>query len=403
MDILAPRIGRFKPSASTEASALANELRAAGRDIVDFSIGEPDFATPDNIKAAAIAAMDNDETHYTNTNGTLDLRVAICGKLLRENGLDFTPDEIVASSGAKHSMLNIFLATVSQGNEVIVPSPYWISYPNQVKLAGGTPVIIDCTAKTGFKLTPDLLRQVITPASRWLVINSPNNPSGAIYSRAELRALADVLAKHPDIWVLTDEIYEHFVFDGAEHVSILQAAPELRPRTVIVNGVSKGYAMTGWRIGYLAAPAVLAKAITKLQSQCTSCPPSISQAAAIEALTGPQDSVRDFREILQTRREVIANLLGKATGLKVNLPDGAMYLFVDCSACIGLKTPGGVVLESDIEFSKYLLEHVGVNVVPGAAYGMSGQFRLSFATSIKILNDGGSRIQKACADLMAIS
>jgi aspartate aminotransferase len=399
MGLLAPRMTRFKPSASTEASARARELRAAGRDIVDFSIGEPDFATPDNIKSAANRAMDNDETHYTNTNGTAAVREAVCHKFRTENKLDYSTDEVMVSSGAKHMMFNAFMCTVSQGDEVIVPSPYWISYPNQVELAGGTPVIVDCGANTGFKLTPDALKEAFTDRTKWIVFNSPNNPTGAVYTRPELRALADVLLDHPDVWVMSDEIYEHFLYDDSEHVSILEVEPKLRDRSLIVNGVSKTYAMTGWRIGYAAGPAPLIKAMTKLQSQSTSCPSSVSQAATVEALLGPQQSIRDHMDILQERRDLIAGILHNGEGLRVERPRGAMYLFVDCAGCLGKTTPAGTTIENDLDFAKYLLNHVGVNVVPGAAYGIVNYFRLSFATSTEILQDGGERILRACRDL----
>ena len=399
MEILAPRMKRFKPSASTEASARARALREAGRDIIDFSIGEPDFATPDNIKAAVSVAMDNDETHYTNTNGTVAVRKAVQLKFERENNLSFSLDEVMVSSGAKHTMFNAFMCTVSAIDEGIVPSPYWISYPNQVELAGGTPVIVDCTRDTGFKLTADSLKAAISSKTKWLVLNSPNNPTGAIYSRQELRHLADVLLEHPAVWVMSDEIYEHFLYDDAEHVSILEVEPALKDRTLLVNGVSKAYAMTGWRIGYVAGPAPLIKAMTKLQSQSTSCPSSISQAATVEALTGSQQSISESMSILQDRRNVIAGILTEKSKLSIDVPAGAMYLFCNCESYYEMETPEGKTIASDVDFTEYLLSHAGVNVVPGAAYGISGYFRLSFATSTEILNEGGRRIVQACSDL----
>ena len=399
MTSLAPRMTRFKPSASTEASAKARALIAAGHDIVDLSIGEPDFATPDNVKQAVVQAMHNNETHYTNTGGTSAVIEAARKKFRRDNALEFTVDEVMVSSGAKHTMFNAFMCTVSKGDEVIVPSPFWISYPNQVELAGGKPVILECGAAANYKLSAEVLKPAITEKTRWLVLNTPNNPTGAVYTQQELRAIADVLLDHPRVMVMSDEIYEHFLYDGAEHISILQVEPALKDRTVIVNGVSKAYAMTGWRIGCVAGPNDLIKAMAKLQSQSTSCPSSISQAAAVEALAGPQDAVSDMMAQMGRRRDLILELLRPINGLAIAPPDGAMYLFCNVETLLGRKTPNGNAIENDLDFVGYLLADAGVNVIPGIAYGAPGHFRLSFATSDENLKEAGQRISEACRAL----
>jgi len=396
MDILAPRMTRFKPSASTETASLARALRAEGREIVDFSIGEPDFETPENVKAAVRRAMDLNETHYTNTGGTAPLVEAIREKFLRENNLSFEADEIVVSAGAKHTMFNAFMCTVTDGDEIIVPVPYWISYPNQVLIAGGVPVLVNCSDENGFILQAEDLEAAITDKTKWVVLNSPGNPTGVIYQREDLRRIADVLLRYPDIWIMTDEIYEHFLYDGARHVSILEIEPSLKKRTVVVNGVSKAYAMTGWRIGYAGAPKQLVKAMVKFQSQSTSCPSSISQAAAVEALTGPQDVVQEQLAIMQDRRNAVFEGLNQVEGLIVKKPQGAMYLFCDCRGLFGRRTPNDKKICSDQDVAAHLLDSQGVSVVPGVAYGLDGYFRLSFATSIEVLDEGTRRIRDAC-------
>jgi aspartate aminotransferase len=400
MELLAPRMRRFQPSASTEASARARALKAAGHDIIDFSIGEPDFATPDHVKQAVVEAMGRDETHYTNTGGTVELLDAVREKFRRDNDLVFSRDEVMASSGAKQTMFNAFICTVSSGDEVIVPTPYWISYPNQVELAGGTPVVIECDASSGFKLQADALREAVTDRTKWVVLNSPNNPTGAVYSREELRAIADVLLQHQNVLIMSDEIYECFLYGDARHYSILQVEPALKDRTVIVNGVSKAYAMTGWRIGCVAGPAALIKAMIKLQSQSTSCPSSISQAAAAAAFAGPQDAVAGMMEIMGKRRNIILGILREVNGLAIAPPDGAMYLFCNCETFFGRKLADGKTIQSDLDFCEYLLTHAGVNTTPGAAYGAPGYFRLSFATSTELLEKGGRRIAAACKALL---
>ena len=396
MSLLAPRITRIRPSASTVAAARERALIAAGRDIVDFSIGEPDFPTPENVKQAAARAMANDETHYTATGGTPAVVSAVREKFLRDNELEYASDEVMVSSGAKHAMFNAFMCTVSEGDEVIIPAPFWISYPNQVKLAGGNPIIVECNRRNRFKLSPDALKDAITGKTKWVVLNSPNNPTGAVYTEAELRAIADVLTTCPSIQIMSDEIYEHFLYDDAKHVSILQVAPELKGRTIIVNGVSKAYAMTGWRIGCVGGPSSLIKAMAKFQSQSTSCPSSISQAAAAEAFSGSQSAVVEMKKVMQYRRNLILGILSQAQELSITPPAGAMYLFCNCESFYGSMATDDLVIRSDADFVEYLLNSAGVNTVPGSAYGAPGHFRLSFATSEAQLVKGGQRITMAC-------
>lgn len=396
MSLLAPRITRIRPSASTEAAARDRALIAAGHDIVDFSIGEPDFPTPDNVKRAAAMAIANNETHYTDTGGTPEVVAAVRKKFKRDNKLDFASDEVMVSSGAKHTMFNAFMCTVSRGDEVIIPAPFWISYPNQVKLAGGNPVVVECRRTDGYKLHPCALKDAITGKTKWVVLNSPNNPTGAVYSWQELRAIADVLVDYPGIHIMSDEIYEHFLYDAAEHVSILQVAPELKDRTIIVNGVSKAYAMTGWRIGCVGGSPTLIKAMTKLQSQSTSCPSSVSQAAAAEAFSGTQSTVADMMKVMQCRRDLIFGILSRVQGLSIVQPAGAMYLFCNCEAFYGRNTADNKVIRSDPDLVEHLLTSARVNTIPGEAYGAPGHFRLSFATSDAQLREGGKRIKLAC-------
>jgi len=398
--ILAPRMFQFKPSASTEASARARAMIASGHDIVDLSIGEPDFPTPKNIKDAALLAIKNDETHYTNTGGTPAVIEAVRLKFKRDNQLEFLPDEVMVSVGAKHIMFNAFLCTLSKSDEVIIPSPYWISYPNQVELAGGIPVIVECQARQGYKLQADELKRAITSKTRWVVLNTPNNPTGAVYSWHELREIANVLLEYPEVLILSDEIYEHLLYDEAKHISILQIEPKLKDQTVIVNGVSKAYAMTGWRIGCAAAHKDLIKAMSKLQSQSTSCPSSISQAAAAEAFSGPQSAVSDMMKKMQRRRDLILDILCPINKLGIAPPKGAMYLFCDIRAFFGGQTRNGQIIKDDVDFVEYLLSEACVNVIPGVAYGAPGHFRLSFAISNGLLEKAGYRISKACEALM---
>ena len=396
---LAPRMGRFKASESTEAGARARQLRADGHHVVDFSIGEPDFPIPGNVKAAIAKALDADETHYTNTGGTPALLDAVRGKFARENGLSYSREEVMVSAGAKQVMSNAFMATVAAGDEVVVLRPYWISYPNQVSIAGGTPVFVDCGAD--FRCPPAAIARAITPRTRWLVLNSPNNPSGIVLSREDLRAIADVVLEHPALMVMSDEIYEHLLYGKAEHHSIAAVEPRLKERTLVVNGVSKAYAMTGLRIGYAGGPAALIKQMVKLQSQTTSCASSLSQAAAVEALNGTQAVVAERRRTMEQRRDRLVARLSRVQELRVRAPDGAMYLFCDCRSLLGRSTPGGKTLTTDAEFTRYLLDDFKVVVVQGGAYGQSGFFRISFATSIDNIEEGCDRIAAACASLHA--
>lgn len=395
----APRMDRFKPSASTVASARARALRAEGRDIISLSIGEPDFPTPVNIKEAAMRAMDRDETHYTNVGGTAELVDAIRAKFKRDNDLDYGPDQVMASAGGKQVLFNAFVTTVSAGDEVIVPAPYWISYPSQVLLAGGTPVFVPCPENNGFKLRPEDLEAAITERTKWVVLNSPSNPSGAVYSPDELQALADVLLVHADVWVLTDDIYEHLIYDGRAFATPAQVEPALFERTLTVNGVSKAYSMTGWRLGFAGGPAPLIKTMTKLQSQTTSCPSTVGQAAAVEALTGPQDVLAERRGIMQCRRDAIFSVLDGIDGLSCQRPEGAMYIYVSCRGVLGKRTPSGTVIETDQDFTLYLLDAADVAVVQGDAYGLSPYVRVSFAVDADVLEEAGRRIARAVAAL----
>ncbi|QET06161.1 pyridoxal phosphate-dependent aminotransferase [Cupriavidus pauculus] len=400
MPNLAARIRRIKPSPSSMAGQRARELRETGRDIVGLTSGEPDFDTPANVTEAVIRAMAASKTKYTDVGGTPDLKLAIRDKFLRDNGLDYKPSELIVGTGAKQIIFNALMCTVEAGDEVIVPSPYWVSYPDIVLLAGGTPVIVPCPAGCGFKLQPEDLDRAITPRTKWVILNAPNNPSGAIYTREEMRALADVLMRHPHVWVLSDDIYEHLIFDGREFCTPAQVEPALKNRTLTLNGVSKAYAMTGWRIGYAGAPAGLVKAMVKLQSQSTSNPSSISQAAAMEALNGPQDFMAPRRAIFQERRDKVVGWLNDIPGIRCHRPEGAFYAFPSCAALLGKKTPDGKVLETDEDFILYLLDAVNVAVLHGAAYGVSPFFRISYATSIEVLDEGCQRLRRACEMLV---
>jgi aspartate aminotransferase len=396
---LSERVTRLKPSASIAAKAVVNELRAQGRSIVDFTIGEPDLDTPPHIVEAAIAAMRAGDTHYTPTNGTPALRKAIAAKLKRENGLDFDAADIVVGVGAKQLIFEAFAATLDDGDEVIVPAPYWVSYPDIVALNGGKPVIVPCSREAEFKLTAPVLEAAITPRTRWLILCAPSNPTGAVYSRAELAALAAVLLRHPHVAVLTDDIYEHLVYDGAAAESLLAVEPALAGRVLLVNGLSKAYAMTGWRIGYAAGPSEVIGAIVKLLGQSTTCASSISQAAAVAALDGDQTPVREMVALYQRRRDVMHEALSAIPGITCLRPAGAFYIYPDVCGLIGRRTPDGAVIESDTDLSLYLLRSVGVAVMDGSAYGMSPCLRLSFATSQETIVEGCALIREACAAL----
>ncbi|WP_022696423.1 pyridoxal phosphate-dependent aminotransferase [Euryhalocaulis caribicus] len=390
---------RVQPSATLAVTNKAREMRAAGHDVIGLGAGEPDFDTPDNIKDAAIEAIRRGETKYTNTDGIIELKRAIAQKFRRENDLEYGNEQISVSPGGKAVIWNAFLATLNPGDEVIVPAPYWVSYPEMARLAGGKPVIVSAGIEAGFKIKPEQLEKAITKKTRWVVINSPSNPTGAAYTRDELKALGDVLAKAPHVWVMTDDMYEHIVYDNFTFASLAAACPDIYERTLTINGVSKAYSMTGWRIGYAGGPADLIKAMGKALSQTTSNAASISQWAAVEALTGPQDFIPERAAIFQERRDLVVNGLNDADGLACLKPEGAFYAFPDCSSALGKKAPNGDVLEDDIEFCAALLDIEKVAAVPGAAFGAPGHFRVSYATSTEVLTEALARIKRFCAAL----
>jgi aspartate aminotransferase len=397
---IASRIQRIKPSPSSTAAQIARDLKAQGRDIISLTTGEPDFDTPEHICRAAAEAMDRGETRYTTTDGTPALKRAVQAKFSKENGLDYELDEIVVSSGGKHVVFNALMATLEEGDEVIVPAPYWVSYPDIALLAGARPVVVQCPETTGFKMTPEALADAITPKTRWLVLNSPSNPSGAAYTADELMALASVLVEHSQVAVLSDDIYEHILFDGRSHATIAKVAPELAGRTLTLNGVSKAYAMTGWRIGFAGGPKPLMRAMSKLQSQSTSNPSSISQAAAVAALEGPQDLVRERANAFERRRGIVLKLLNAIDGLHCAKPEGAFYVYPNCSGLIGRTRPDtGARLTSDDDVVRYLLERAEVATIAGSAYGLSPHFRISIASDEETLRAACLRIANACAQL----
>jgi len=400
MAFLSDTLARVKPSPTIAVSTKAAELTSAGRDIIGLGAGEPDFDTPQNIKDAAKRAIDAGKTKYTAVDGIPELKAAICAKFLRENGLTYTPSQVSVGTGGKQILYNALMATCNPGDEVIIPAPYWVSYPDMVLLAGGTPVPVVAGIDTGFKITPAQLDAAITPKTKWFIFNSPSNPTGAGYTRAELRGLCDVLLRHPQVWVMTDDMYEHLVFDDFVFCTPAEVEPALYDRTLTCNGVSKAYAMTGWRIGYAAGPVALVKAMGTIQSQSTSNPSSVSQYAALEALTGPQDFLAPNRALFQGRRDLVVSMLNAAEGLTCPRPEGAFYVYPDISGCIGKATPKGVVITNDEVFATALLEETGVAVVFGAAFGLSPNFRVSYATSDAVLRDACTRIQKFCASLI---
>ena len=398
MGFFSPRLGRIKHSPSNAATQKVRELRAEGRDIIGLTIGEPDFPTPDNVKRAVSEAMARDDTRYTTVDGTDEMKDAARLKFKRENGLVYAREQITVANGAKQIVFNAMMATLSTGDEVLIPAPYWVSYLDMALVADGTPVAITCSEDNGFKLTPAQLAAAITPRTKWLVLNSPGNPTGATYSRAELAALAEVLLRHPHVWILTDDIYEHLLFDGREFCTIAQVEPRLYERTLTVHGVSKAYSMTGWRIGYAGGPKELMRNMAKLQSQSTSNPSSISQAAAVEALTGPQEYVHLRTREFEERRNVVVPLLNAAPGLRCRMPEGAFYAFPSCAGVLGRKTPAGKLLETEQDFALYLLDN-GVAGIQGEAYGLSPYLRFSIATDLATLQEACARIQRACAAL----
>ncbi|MBD1540237.1 aspartate transaminase [Arthrobacter sp. S1_S22] len=391
----ASRVSRIKSSASVAAAARVRELKAEGRRILDLTVGEPDFDTPEHIKAAAVEAITRGETKYTSVTGTPALQQAILKTLELRTGLRYTPAEITIGGGAKQVIFTAFMASLNAGDEVIVPAPYWVSYPDMVLANDGTPVVVPCGEDSGFKLTPEALAGAITGRTKWVILNAPSNPTGAVYSRAELRALADVLAVHPHVSVLADEIYDQIYFGEGKLASLVEVAPELKDRVLAVNGVSKAYAMTGWRLGYAAGPAPLIAAINKLQSQISSCPSSVSQAAAAAALTGSQDFVRDSVETYRKRRDTAVAALNAVDGLSCTTPDGAFYTYVNCAGVIGKTTPEGQVISNDQDFTLYLLDAASVAVIQGSAYGLGPYFRISYATSLDVIEESIAAIDKA--------
>ena len=399
MSFLSDTLKRVKPSATIAVTNKARELKAAGRDVIGLGAGEPDFDTPPNIKDAAKAAIDAGRTKYTAVDGIPELKAAIAAKFLRKNGLTYAPGQISVGTGGKQILYNALMATLNPGDEVIVPAPYWVSYPDMVQLAGGTPVVVPAGIDTNFKLTAQALEAAITPRTKWFIFNSPSNPTGAGYAHDELKALTDVLMRHPHVWVMSDDMYEHLVFDDFEFCTPAQIEPGLYDRTLTCNGVSKAYAMTGWRIGYAGGPVELIKAMGTIQSQSTSNPCSVSQYAALEALSGPQDFLPEFRAAFQRRRDLVVEMLNAADGVECPTPEGAFYVYPDISRCIGKTSLGGTRISDDEAFATALLEQEGVAVVFGSAFGMSPNFRVSYATSDDVLRDACTRIQRFCAGL----
>jgi len=399
MTFLSKTLARVKPSPTIAVSTLAAELKAVGKDVIGLGAGEPDFNTPANICEAAKAAIDAGKTKYTAPDGIIELKQAICDKLQRDNGLSYTPKQVSVGTGGKQILYNALMATLNPGDEVVIPAPYWVSYPDMVLLAGGEPVVAEASAQTDYKLTADQLEAAITPKTKWLIFNSPSNPTGAAYTRAELKALTDVLMGHPHVWVMTDDMYEHLVYDGFEFVTPAEVEPGLYDRTLTCNGVSKAYAMTGWRIGYAAGPEALIGAMRKIQSQSTSNPCSISQWAAVEALNGTQDYIETNNAVFKRRRDMVVGMLNEADGITCPTPEGAFYVYPSISGCIGKTTPGGTRIETDEDFATALLEESGVAVVFGGAFGLSPNFRVSYATSDENLEKACTRIQEFCANL----
>ena len=396
---LAQSLGRIKPSPTLAMTQKSRELKAAGRDVIGLAAGEPDFDTPDNIKEAAIAAIRRGETKYTNIEGIPELRAAIAKKFKRENNVDYTPAQTFVSPGGKSIIYNAMMATVNPGDEVIVPAPYWVSYPDIVLLAGGTPVFIETSLEDGFRLTPAALEKAITPKTKWIIFNQPSNPTGACYSREQLKALTDVLMRHPHVWILTDDMYEHLVFGGFRFHTIVEVEPGLYERTLTMNGVSKAYAMTGWRIGYCAGPQPLIAAMAKLQSQSATNATSISQWASVEALNGPQDFIPKFQKVFEERRDLVVSMLNQTSCIECPVPEGAFYVYPSIRKMIGLKASNGTTIRNDEDFANALLDTEGVAVVHGAAFGLSPFFRISYATSNAVLEDACGRIQRFCGNL----
>ena len=396
MAFIADALSRVKPSATIAMAQKARELKAKGVDVISLSAGEPDFDTPDNIKKAAIDAINRGETKYTAVAGIQELREAIAKKYKRENGLDYTAAQVIVGTGGKQILFNALMATLNPGDEVIIPAPYWVSYPEMVAICGGTSVFVNATIENGFKLQPEDLEKAITPKTKWFIFNSPSNPSGAAYTHDELKKLTDVLLRHPHVWVLTDDMYEHLTFDGFKFATPAQVEPGLYDRTLTMNGVSKAYAMTGWRIGYAAGPAELIKAMDMIQGQQTSGTNTIAQWAAVEALNGPQDFIEKNKAIFQSRRDLVVSMLNQAKGISCPVPEGAFYVYPSCAGLIGKTAPSGRVINTDQDFVMELLESEGVAVVHGTAFGMGPNFRISYATSEAMLEEACRRIQRFC-------
>ena len=399
MTFLSSSLARVKPSATIAVTDKARALKAAGRNVIGLGAGEPDFDTPANIKLAAIHAIEAGKTKYTAVDGIPELKDAIIAKFQRENGLTYTPNQIIVGTGGKQVLYNALMATMNPGDEVIIPAPYWVSYPEMVALAGGEPVAIVCTAEFGFKLQPAALEAAITPKTKWIILNSPSNPTGAAYSRAELKALTDVLVKHPHVWIMTDDMYEHLVYDDFAFTTPAQIEPRLFDRTLTVNGVSKAYCMTGWRIGYAGGPVELIKAMSTIQSQSTSNPSSIAQWAAVDALNGPQEFIPANNTVFKERRDLVVSMLNQAKGIDCPRPEGAFYVYPSCAGTMGKTAPSGKVLENDQDFVTELLESEGVAVVQGSAFGLGPAFRISYATKTSDLEDACKRIQRFCGNL----
>jgi aspartate aminotransferase len=399
MAFLADALSRIKPSATIAVTQMARELKAQGKDVISLSVGEPDFDTPQNIKDAAIAAIARGETKYTPVAGIPELRKAIADKFKRENGLDYKPEQVIVGTGGKQILFNAFMATINPGDEVVIPAPFWVSYPEMIALCGGTPVYVETTIENNFKLTAEQLDKAITPKTKWFMFNSPSNPSGAAYSKEELKALTDVLMKHPHVWVLTDDMYEHLVFGDFVYYTPAQVEPALYDRTLTMNGVSKAYAMTGWRIGYAAGPLPLIKAMDMIQGQQTSGACSVAQWAAVEALNGPQDFITESKKAFEERRDLVVSMLNQASGIVCPKPEGAFYVYPSCAALIGKTAPSGKVIANDEDFVMELLATEGVATVHGSSFGLGPNFRVSYATSNDKLEEACSRIQRFCASL----
>ncbi len=399
MSFLASSLSNIKASPTIAISMKAAELKAAGKDIIGLSMGEPDFDTPQNIKDAVVVALAKGDTKYTAVDGTAALKKAVAEKFKRENSLEYKPSQILVSTGAKQVIYNALVATLNAEDEVIIPAPFWVSYPDMVLLAGGKPVIVDSSAENNFKISASALAAAITPKTKWLILNSPSNPTGACYSEAELKSLAEVLLKHPHVHIMSDDIYEHLVFEGFKFFTIAQVEPKLKERTLVINGVSKAYSMTGFRIGYGAGEEKLIKAMSMIQSQSTSSPVSISQAAAVEALNGPQTYIHESKKVFEERRNMVVKMLNEIDGINCNTPNGAFYVFPSCQGLYGRKTLAGKVIENDSDFATYLLEDALVAVVPGVAFGAPGFFRISYAASNEFLKNAMERIAASCKKL----